>query len=228
MRNPNLLAIEDSFMAIQKTDALSLGKGGLLDSAQSMVLFASTNYILSWSGSTTYTSSQMVEYSSTIWRCITGNFNSIPSTTNSNWELVYKNVKDGDVCFVISGITSNITQRINGEWKSYKDVSIKLTLSDGQLSPATAFSFVGNLLKVATFDYSIKRGFSENRKRKGVMTVLNNGTDALNYDHEFVELGDDVNTWITPIISAGTVQFQYTSGSEGEPITLEYILKGWG
>jgi hypothetical protein len=215
-------------MAVQKTEALSLGIGALPDHLRSLVVFSSAGNVSSWSSTETYTPDKTVEYSNSIWRCVTSNFNSVPAITNANWQLVYKNVKDGDICLSFDGISSNILQRINGIWEAYKENTITVNLVDGQTTPTPAITFIGNTSYYSKLEYTIKRGSGEVRKRAGSMNILNDGNLGLSYDHEFMEIGNDVNVWITPVINAGTVELQYTSDLENELITFTYLLKKWG
>lgn len=216
-------------MALQKTEALSLGTGSLLDHSKSIVAFSSPNEIAIWSSSAIYQANETVEYSNTIWRSVTTNTSSTPTDTNPNWQIIYKNCKDGDVCFVFNGLTSNIMQRAGSVWLKYKQTSLQVNppLIDGQITPASAITFIGSDSYFSKLEYTIKRGAGEGRKRAGAMNILNDGTNLLNYDHEFTEIGTDIQVWITPIISAGTVQIQYTSVAEGNPISMSYMLKGW-
>lgn len=214
-------------MAIQKTEALSLGKGSILDHSSSIVAFSSANSIGSWSAIPTYTENQTVEYNSAVWKCLLANTGSAPAIGSTYWEIIYKNVKDGDICFSFNGSSSGIQQRAGGVWQSYRQPGLTISLADGQASPEVAITYIGNTSYLSKLEYTIKRGSGEGRKRYGSMNIMNDGTSELAYDHEFFEIGDDVNVWVTPVISAGIVQLQYTSGFESNPIVMSYILKGW-
>lgn len=213
-------------MATQKIEALSLGKGNLLDQSQAAVITAGTNIVQLWSSSGVYASNTLVEHASDMWRALITNTNSIPSTSNPNWELVYKGCKDGDINIVIAGGNSTLTQRTNGVWQSFRENTITAILLDGQTSPAVAFTFVGTDRFFTKFEYTIKRD-TESRKRRGSMNILTDGASELDYDHEFNEIGADVNVWLTPVLVGSDVQLQYTSATESNTITMKYTLKGW-
>lgn len=213
-------------MSIQKFEALSLGKGNLLDQSQSTVITAGVNIVTIWNSSGVYTANTLVEHAGTMWRSLLTNTNSTPDISNPNWEIVYKGVKDGDVNIVIAGTSSTLTQRTSGEWLSFRDNVITTNLLDNQLAPAVAFTFIGSSRFFAKLEYTIKRDV-ESRKRRGVMNILQDGATEIEYDHEFNEIGADVNVWLTPVLSGSDVQLQYTSGNEGNTITMRYTLNGW-
>lgn len=215
-------------MSVQKTEALSLGSGSLLDYSKSLVVFSAPNQIEAWSNSINYLANQVTEYSNIIWRCVAPNLNSQPSATNANWQIIYKGCKDGDTCFVYDGSFSVITQRVNNVWQKYREVSKTIELNDGQLAPTSFLTVIGSSSFFSKFEYTLRRGAGHIRKRAGSMNILNDGNNSLSYDHEFTEIGDDVDAWITPTISSNVLQILYVSGFEGNPLYIEYMLKGWG
>jgi hypothetical protein len=215
-------------MALNKIDVLSLGRGSLKDNSNSIIAFSSNSEVQTWSNTTTYAQYNVVEHSSKIYRSkVASNLSNTPDASPNQWETLYSDPKDGDICFVINGANSNIMQRANSVWVKYRETKIQITLNDGQILPAAIFTYIGSTNYFSTLEYTIKRGAGHNRKRAGTMKILNDGSSDVAYDHEFTEIGDDVDTWITPVISGGTVQLQYTSGFEGSSIQLEYKLTGW-
>jgi hypothetical protein len=213
-------------MSIQKFEALSLGKGNLLDQSQSAVITTAPSIVTIWNSSDVYTPNRLIEHAADMWRALVTNVNSTPSINNPDWELVYKGVKDGDINIVIAGTASTLTQRTAGEWLSFRDNVITVTLLDNQITPAVAFTFIGSSRFFTKFEYTIKRDV-EGRKRRGEMNILQDGATEINYDHEFNEVGADVNVWLTPVLFGANVQLQYTSGNEGNTITMRYTLNGW-
>ena len=215
-------------MALVKHDLLSLGRGNLTNNVDAAVVLTSNIVIATWSAVITYNQYNVVEYSSKIYRAKVGaNLNFQPDTNPNSWETLYALPKDGDVCIVINGTGSSVTQRSNGIWSSIGGTPLKVVLVDGQLTAADALIFLGATWPFASIEYTVKRGAGHGRKRKGEFNILNDTLSALDYDHEFMETGSDVNVPLSFTMSGGYVRLQYTSVAEGSPIELTYILKGW-
>jgi hypothetical protein len=214
-------------MATQKTDLLIVGKGDIRNNADSAIVFSSNILVGAWDLAVTYVAGNVVEYSGYLYRCLLTNTNSTPSLVNADWEVLLAGPKDGDIALIVNGATSNMQQRQSGMWVSSYDVPVTMNLVDGQLTPAVAITFLGNAFNYADFIYTIKRGPLHGRKRKGEMTILNDGSTALDYSNEWTDIGSDVNVVLTPVMNAGNVEIQYTSAAEGIVISLKYLLKGW-
>lgn len=214
-------------MALNKIDVLSLGRGSLKDNDNAIIAFSANNIVADWSAATTYAQYNIVEHSGKVYRSkVASNLANDPTSSPSQWETLYSNVKDGDICFVISGADSTILQRANGTWKAYRHPAIHLSLTEGAYQ-SSALTFIGGSYHFAKMEYTIKRGSGEGRKRVGTLDILNDGTSDISYSHEFTEIGDDVNVWLTPTISAGIVDIKYDSAFEGNDIFMEYKLLGW-
>jgi len=215
-------------MALQKIDVLALGRGSLTDNSQATIIFTANNTVSTYDNSATYSQYNVVEYNNKVYRSkINGNLGNQPDISPNQWETLYNNVKDGDMALVVNGALSMVLQRVNGIWTSITGLQITINLNDGQAVPADAIVFLGSSKTWAKLEYTIKRGVGEGRKRKGLMNILNDGVNTVEYDHRWNEIGLDVNANLDVIMIGGNVHVQYTSVNEGVPITMKYQIRGW-
>ena len=215
-------------MAIQKNDAIAIGRGNINQNSESPVIFAANNTPETWLISITYAQYNVVEHSGKIYRSkIAGNTGNTPFSSPSQWETYVNQIKDSDVCIVASGANSSMYQRIAGIWGAVGSATLTMSLNDGQLTPAPAITFLGSLRAFSKIEYTVRRGFGHGRKRKGVFNILNDTISAINYDHEFVEIGIDTNVTLTPTMSGSDMVLEYTSAAESVAIEMKYILTGW-
>lgn len=220
-------------MALQKIDILSLGRGALTSNSSAIVAFSSNSAVVYWSSGTTYGQFNVVEYNSKIYRSkIVSNTGNQPDLNPNSWETLYGGVKDGDVAFIFNGNSSSIMQRINDTWTELVPRPIEISLLDGAVDQE-AVIFLASEFDWAKIDYILHRDSGTERKRRGTMNVLSDPlTSAVEYDHEFNEIGTDVNVDLYLVLESGNVKLKYTSGGllgapEGVPITLKYTLSGW-
>jgi hypothetical protein len=103
-------------VAVQKSDILILGQGGLTDNSQGSVLITANNAVAYWLNTTTYSQFNVVEYAGSMYRSkIFSNVGNQPSTSPSDWQVLYRNPKDGDFAFTI-GSGATILQRELSVW----------------------------------------------------------------------------------------------------------------
>lgn len=215
-------------LALQKIDVLALGRGNLTDNSGAVIMFTANNLVGIWAGGTTYAQYNVVEYSGRVFRSkIAGNLGNQPDVSPNEWETLYVGPKDGDVAIILDGANSSISQRISSNWTVSGNTTVIVALADGQVSPADAFVFVGSNLAFAKVEYTLKRGTGEGRKRKGLFNVLNDTATTVEYDHQFTDIGADVNVYMFWDMSGGNVRLRYTSGAEAVAIELKYTLQGW-
>jgi hypothetical protein len=216
-------------LALNKIDILALGRGSLTDNSNASIVFAANNIVATWSSANTYSQYNVVEYSGAVYRSkINSNTNNEPDTNPSDWETMYYDPKDGDVCVVVEGSSSTILQRKGGVWSALVPAPIEVSLVDGQVSPTPALVFLGSNLPFAKVEYTLARGSAPGRTRKGVFNVLNDAVvSSVSYDHEFTDIGTDVAAYMYWSYSGTNVQLLYTSTSESIPLTLRYTLSGW-
>lgn len=215
-------------MALQKIDTLALGRGAITDNTNAAIVFSANNLVDVWSNAVSYSQYNVVEYSGRIYRSkVNANLNLQPDTNPNSWETLYIGPKDGDAAFVISGSNSTVLQRVNSIWSPISGQPLTIALNDGQVAPATAFVFLGSTKAFGQVEYTLKRGGGHGRKRRGVFNVLNDTATSIDYDHEFNDIGIDVNVYLFWDMSGGNARLQYTSGTEGVAIQLKYILRGW-
>jgi hypothetical protein len=218
-------------MALQKIDILSLGRGNLTSNSNAIVAFSANAAVDSWDSSLTYNQYNIVEYNLKIYRSkISANLANSPDSSPDEWETLYGGVKDGDVAFVFNGNSSTIMQRINDRWTELVPRPIEINLIDGAVDEE-AVVFLASEYDWAKIEYVLHRDSGAERKRRGSMNVLNDNLNGLiEYDHEFNEIGTDVNVDMYLVHEGGNAKLKYTSGSgvpEGTPITLRYALTGW-
>jgi hypothetical protein len=219
-------------MALNKFDVLGLGRGTLSDNANTAILFTSNNLVNNWDTGATYAQYNVVEYSGRIYRSkINSNLAFQPDINPNSWETLYVGPKDGDVNFVVNGGNSTILQRLGGIWSSLAAQEVSLSLSlplvDGQVAATTAFLFLGSANAFANVRYTVRRGTGYGRERRGTFNILNDTISNIAYDHEFSEIGADVNVPLSWDIVGGNVRLRYTSAAESVPIQLTYMLEGW-
>ncbi len=215
-------------MALEKIDVLALGRGNLTDNSNAAIGFSSNSPVDLWSAGPTYAQYNVVEYSGRVYRSkVAGNTANQPDISPNQWETLYIGVKDGDFAYVVNGANSAVQQRVAGAWTVLGDAPITVSLVDGQASPAPAVVYIGSTKAFGKFEYTLRRGSGQGRKRKGLMNILNDTLTVAEYDHTFNEIGTDVNSWLTIDILAGNVRVMYTSGLEGVALELKYSLKGW-
>lgn len=214
-------------MATQKTDILTIGKGAMNSNASSAQIFASTSAVSIWNISSSYDSETCVEYSGNIWRSlISGNLGNTPAS-GAQWELILKNVKDGDACFVIDGAFSDLLIRSNGLWQSLGAKPYTVSLNDNQAIATSAFTYLGSAFPYAQIELRVRRNNAYTSAFKRTYELLNDGTSDLQFSSDGVSIGADTGVTFSPSITTGTVTFDYTSTNLGQPITLEYTIKGF-
>jgi hypothetical protein len=215
-------------MALEKFDVLALGRGHLTDNSNAAIVFSANNFVNTWVNSTTYAQYNVVEYSGRMYRSkIAGNIGNQPDISPNQFEVLYINPKDGDVCIVVSGTSSTMLQRSGSSWGIVSDQPAIISLTDGQISATPAFVFLGSTKTFSILKYTIKRGSGQGRKRRGEMNILNDGSSTVEYDHEFNEIGSDINVPVYLDMSGSNVRFMYTSAAEGVSVELKYTLTGW-
>lgn len=214
-------------MATQKTDILTIGKGAMNSNTSSAQIFASTSAVSIWNVSSSYAQETCVEYSGNIWRSlISSNLGNTPSA-GTQWELILKNVKDGDACFVVDGAFSDLLIRSNGIWQSLGAKPYIVELNDNQSTPANAFTYLGSAFPYAQIELRVRRNNAYTSAFKRTYEILNDGTSDLQFSSDGVSIGADTGVNFSLSITTGTVAFDYTSTNLSQPITLEYTIKGF-
>ena len=215
-------------MAQEKLNVMAVGPGNMTSPVATARLFASNLACAPYNPAATYAVNNVVEYSGNVFRSLQGsNVGNTPSSGSAYWHLELVGIQDGDVCFVVNGSYSSIQQRAGGLWGSVSGQPVSVALVDGQLTTADAFTFSGSYLPYAEIQYTIRRGAGQGSKRKGSLTILNDGSGTFQYSHEFLELGTDVSVTLVLSMAGGTFHVGYTSVATGAAITFEYTLKGW-
>jgi len=217
-------------MSQQKQNIVSVGPGQMNQyKTYTSDIISSSGQCDFWSTGKTYADLNIVEYSGNWYRSIqAGNIGNQPDITPTYWRLEKVGVKDGDICLVNNGNKSDTQQRIAGVWRSLANQPLRISLVDGQLTPAVAVQFNAASFPFAVIDYTIRRGSGHGRKQRGRFIILNDGTGTLNYSLEYEEIGTDVEVTMTPVLVGGWVQMQYTSvDNGGVAIEFGYDLKGW-
>lgn len=214
-------------MANQKIDTLTLGKGQMNSTTSSAQIFASTSPVSFWNASVSYNVEACVEHSGKIWRSlVNSNVGNVPAS-GAQWELILKNVKDGDACFVIAGAFSDLLIRANGLWQSLGAKPYIVALNDNQAVPASAFTYNGSAFPYAQIELRVRRNNSYSSAFKRTYEVLNDGTSEIQFSSDGVSIGADTGVVFSPSITTGVVSFNYTSTNLGQAITLEYTIKGF-
>jgi hypothetical protein len=217
-------------MALTKVDSLALGRGSLSDNSNAVICFTSNAPVALYSAFISYAQYNCVEYSGKVYRSKIGsNNNNQPDISPSQWEVLYSGVKDGDVSFIVAGPESTVSQRVAGSWAALGGIPVTVALTDGQIAPTDAIVFVGMTKSWAVIDYTIRRGSGQGRKRRGKFNILNDTVVSdVEYDHEFSEIGLDVDVVLSVVASGANVSVQYTSGLEATAIELKWMLsQGW-
>lgn len=215
-------------MALEKIDVLALGRGNLTDNSNAAIAFSANNLVATWSGAEVYAQYNVVEYSGRMYRSkIAGNTANQPDTSPNEWETLYITPKDGDLAVVVASGSSTVLQRVNGVWNPLTPSPITVALVDGQVAPADAVVFLGTSKAFAKLNYTLRRGSGQGRRRRGSFNALNDTVSAIDWDHEFNEIGTDVNAWLFWDMSGGNARLRYTSGLEGVTLELKYTLEGW-
>jgi hypothetical protein len=215
-------------MATTKQDIIIIGKGAMNSNASSAQIFASKSAVSFWDTAITYNIETCVEYSGNIWRSLTNsNIANNPASSPTQWELILKNTKDGDACFVINGASSDLMMRVNSIWETLGNKPYIISLNDNQVSPTSAFTYLGTAFPYAQIELRIRRNNSYSSAFKKTYEVLNDGTTDLQFSADGVSIGADTGVVITPSITAGTVSFDYTSTNLSQAISLEYTLRGF-
>ncbi len=131
---------------------------------------------------------------------------------------------NSDIWITVSGIRSNIYQKVNGYWISLVEKPVITNLLDNQ-SNAVAVQLPLSVFRNAEINYVIKRGGS-GRKMKGTLNVLHNNL-AVEYSDEFIEFGADVGVDIDVQISGSFLEIRYNSTNEFIDPVFEWYVKGW-
>jgi len=215
-------------LALEKIDVLALGRGNLTDNTNAILAFSANNLVDFWDVGISYGQYNVVEYSGRVYRSkVVGNLANQPDLSPNQWETLYIGPKDGDFAFVIAGANSTILQRVAGAWSNLGAAPATVALVDGQVAPAPAIVFLGSSRAFAKAEYTLRRGSGQGRKRRGQFNALNDTISVIEWDHQFNEIGSDVNAWLFWDMNAGNARLMYTSGLEGVTLELKYTLKGW-
>jgi hypothetical protein len=186
-----------------------------------------------WSVSTTYFTGDAVTYKGISYNAISGNIGQQPDITPFVWSQV--DGKDGDVWiqvpvagFPLGGSDVEMYMKANNAWQGIKGTPTYVSLLENPLpnAPVVAFEIPAGAFRYAKIEYTVSRNNNIARQRKGTFEILNDGSN-LNYSNEFVELGNDVNTYFTLNCSAGKVRVLYTNDTEGTTVDIKYTVKGW-
>lgn len=215
-------------MAQNKSEVISIGKGGLQSKLTTSRVFASTVRMDVWDVAVTYPAEAAVEYSGAIYKSkIAGNLALQPDTNDASWEKVVDAVHDGDMCVVVLGNKSDLQERVAGTWISIGGQPKTIALVDGQIAPALAFQYDPSGFPYAKIEYTIRRGSGHNRKRRGEYIVLTDGSSAVTTSHSFEDLGSDVGVTLSVQLDSGLIKIYYTSLLDGNAIEFAVCLKGW-
>lgn len=227
-------------MALPKYRGIKLGPGSFSDLTGECELFVEarspnngTPGTVEWDVGSTYNIGDAVVYEGLSYNSLVGsNLGNQPDTSPSEWKPV--DGKDGDIFiqvpsagFPAGGGDVDIFLKVDTVWRALAETSPPtVALVDGQLSEATAVELPAGIFPFAEISYTVKRGSGHSRKRKGVFTILNDGS-TVEYSHEFDEIGADVNVPFSVDIAGGLIRLRYTSVLEGSAIELKYSVKGW-
>lgn len=217
-------------MALTKNDVLALGRGNLTNNSDAAIVFTSNNVVDVWSNAISYAQYNIVEYSGKVYRSkIASNLANQPDTSPNQWETLYNSPKDGDICFVVNGSASTILQRNGSAWGQISGSVISTALNDNQPTPTDAIVFISTSKAFLKIEYTIRRGAGQGTKRRGVLNILSDTAGAVEYDHEFSEIGSDVGVQLSVTATGTTTKVQYTSQNfGGVPIELKYsLIRGW-
>lgn len=214
-------------MAQSKVNLIRLGPGQLVSNVATSRIFTSNFRQDVYAALTTYALNNTVEYSGSIWRSLQNANTGNTPALGVWWEEIYKGVQDGDICVVLNGASSDIQQRISSTWVSLQGQPTRVTLVDGQVLPAVALSYVAATYPMAVIEYTVKRGSGYGNQRHGKIVILNDGTSAPSWSHEFEENGIGVNVDFVYQISGTNVEVLYTSSLMGVAVELVYRIKGW-
>ena len=227
-------------MARPKYRDIKLGPGNISDQDFECYIYVEpsapkdgTPGTLVWGATTTYNLNEAVTYNGQSYNSlVNSNLGNQPDTSPSEWKEV--DGKDGDIWvqvpaggFPAGGGDCEIWLKVDKIWRPLSFSNpVTEALTDGQLTDAVAAQYPASLFPYAVFEYTVRRGSGQNRKRSGLMIILSDGA-TVNHTHEFSELGSDVNCPFDVSVSAGVVNVTYTSTLEAIPIELRYILRGW-
>ena len=227
-------------MAIPKYRGLKLGPGALNEIDGESRFYVEPAYpengtaaTLLWDNGTPYNIGDAVVFEGEFYNSITGsNSGNQPDTSPLDWK--YVDGKDGDIWLQTpvggqpgGGPDAEIYVKVNSIWRPLSQSNpLTIPLIDGQLTPEIAVEYPADVFRYAVIDYTLKRGVGNSRKRKGTLIVLNDGS-VIDHTHEYHEIGFEVQVDFTLDVSAGIAELKYTSASEGNPIELRYIIRGW-
>ena len=218
-------------MAKQKIDGIILGKGAINANTTSSQQFASASTMGPWNVSTSYPADAMVEYLDKYYRSLHAtNLGNTPSTSLADWEVFSLTAQDGDVAFIVGGITSDIMIRNNGLWISLLGIQLFFSLADNTPSQMW-LSILASVAKSATIEYTIDRGANS---RRGTLRYESDGTPgptgASLSDSNVVDIGPgDVGvTFSSQVDGTGLlVQLLADTDNQAMTATLKYVLRGW-
>lgn len=214
-------------MGTQKTDVLVVGKGPINSNTGSSHVFATNSGVVTYSGASTYSTGNVVEYSLGLWRSLqNSNTGNTPAPGSAYWELIYQGAQDGDIAVIVNGASSDITIRKAGAWVP---VSSSVTPSTAVL-PANTVGYNWLTLLTANFgkvfiQYSLVRN---TYIRSGFLTIITDGTTAQVEEFGINQLNGDVGVSFDAANSGGNLNLTATiDNSAVASVSMTYELLGW-
>lgn len=182
-----------------------------------------------WSSSFGYAVNNCVEYGGQVFRSLqNSNTNNTPAAGSAYWQLILTSTKDGDVCFVVLGASSDINLRVNGTWISVTSVPIVFSLTNN-VSDQLVAQFPLASARAAVGEYSIS---NNGPYRTGELRWNSNGvvgdTGVALSDSNVVDVGGDVGiTFDADVDVTGTyVELTYSSTNlNASPATMKLTLQ---
>jgi len=226
-------------MAVTKQTSIKLGSGSLATKNGESQVFCEQRVPVNgiptntpWSSGSTYALAAPVRYGEFYYNSLqAGNLGQQPDITPLWWIKI--DGKDGDMWiqtpvagYPAGGSDVAFYLKMSDSWVNLAYTPLKVALTDGQLTSASAFEIPAAAFRYMVVDYTVRRGSSHGRKREGQLIILNNGSST-GHTHEFSEIGSDVFVPFTVDLSGSNVRLRYTSALEGVAIELAYLVKGW-
>jgi hypothetical protein len=210
-------------MSLHQVDALQLGPFSPGSYSQVAQVFSSITPPAAWSSVTAYVANQCVEYSGGVWRATQAGTNQTPGPTSAYWELILPTVKDGDVCLVVNGASSDINIRTSGTWRSVLNVPITVTLPNN--TTGTVAMFPLSTSRAGTIQYSIVNNGSY---QNGTIRYESDGTNAILSDSGNLVLDGSPGITFDVSVVGSNVVLSYTSTNLSvSPATMSYTIQGW-
>lgn len=215
-------------MAIEKVDVLIVGKGDQTSNTTSAHVFTSNNVVATWDSGTSYSTGNCVEYLGNAYRSLANsNLNNTPSTSPSQWEVVYLGVKDGDFALQVAGANSDLLIRKNAVWVSLLNAQLTASI------PANTSNFVWLTIPLTVgrfgfMNYSTTRGTSY---RSGTANVASDGTvgptGAGFMEFGVQEFGTPGIVFSAQVTGTNIELLATTDNSDANPTILKYTIKEW-